>query len=229
MLSFDEVLSPAEVRQRYAEEVAYLDLEIGRLITTLKQTGLWHTSLIVLTADHGESLGGHNLVGHIHQLYDSSLHVPLIMVQPGRLDAGKIVAPPVGLINLGPTILDLLRIKKPTTMVGRSLLPLLEDPEIHPLLAMTFKPEASGDRQAVVMNGFKYIITKDTGVEELYNLEKDPAETTNLILEQPGRVQAMREYLSDRLTSARLTRPSRKATLNSEEKERLRALGYIHD
>ena len=77
-------LGRSEVRRRYAGEVAYVDREIGRLLDAVRRSGWAHRTLVILTSDHGEGLGDHGLGGHVDQLYDSLLRVPLILSYPGR-------------------------------------------------------------------------------------------------------------------------------------------------
>jgi arylsulfatase A-like enzyme len=72
-------------------EVKYVDREIGRLIGVLESWGRLYDTVVVMTADHGEGLGGHDLVGHIEQLYKSLIHVPLIDVAPGFAHGGSTV------------------------------------------------------------------------------------------------------------------------------------------
>jgi hypothetical protein len=78
-LNFKQRLDIPEVRERYGQEVEYADRQIGGLIEALRSRGLLNNTLIVVLSDHGEGLGFHNHIGHIHQVYDTPLRVPLIM------------------------------------------------------------------------------------------------------------------------------------------------------
>jgi len=112
--------------QRYDSEIGYADHYIGILLDTLDELGLRDSTLVALTADHGESLGEHGYVGHGRQLYEPVVHVPLIMRLPGVAEAGKVVNEEVSLIDLTPTIIDVaLRtsdpdLKLPIELGGRS-------------------------------------------------------------------------------------------------------------
>jgi arylsulfatase A-like enzyme len=90
----------------YDSEIYYTDHYIGQLLTELETLGLKDSTLVVLTGDHGESLGGHGYVGHGRHLYESTLHVPLIFRWPGHVVSGKVVQTPVSSVDLAPTILD---------------------------------------------------------------------------------------------------------------------------
>ncbi|RLE23075.1 MAG: hypothetical protein DRJ65_12570, partial [Acidobacteria bacterium] len=119
-------LTDDESRSEYGFEVEYVDREIGRLIAALENRGWVDDTLIIFTADHGEGIGDHNHFGHIDQLYDSLLSVPLIMVAPGILPAGRVVSQPVSLVDIYPTIAELVGFSPPEGIRGRSLVPLME-------------------------------------------------------------------------------------------------------
>ena len=120
-------LSPAELqgsRDAYDGAIAYVDDQIGRLLTELKDRGLEESTIVILTADHGESLGDHGLQGHTNALYWELVHVPLVMRWPGHLPAGKRVATAVSMASLPATILDLVDDGQQNVFAGPSLSPL---------------------------------------------------------------------------------------------------------
>ena len=96
----------AERIRDYDSEIYYTDHYIGQVLNELDRLGLKDTTLVVLTADHGESLGEHGYVGHGRHLYENILHTPLIYRLPGKIAAGKVIQTPVSSISLAPTILD---------------------------------------------------------------------------------------------------------------------------
>jgi choline-sulfatase len=106
-------VSPSQdeaIRKRIAEydsEVAYTDHYIGKLLATVDTLKLRKSTLIVLTADHGESLGEHSYVGHGRHLYENIVRIPLIVRLPGIVEAGKVVDRGVSLLDITPTIVDL--------------------------------------------------------------------------------------------------------------------------
>jgi arylsulfatase A-like enzyme len=121
-----------EIQQRfrdYDSEITYMDHHIGKLLQAVDSMGLRDSTVVVLTADHGESLGEHDYVGHGRYLYENIIRIPLIVRFPGKIPAGKVVKTPVSLVDIAPTIADLtvsdaLRSSKaPLTFAGRSLAP----------------------------------------------------------------------------------------------------------
>ncbi len=139
-----------EARERvmqYNSEIGYADYWIGKLFDDLKRQGLWENTLIVLTADHGESLGEHNYIGHGQQLYEPIIRIPLIMHLPGYTTAGKVVERHVSIIDIAPTILDLTAkridpdLELPVKFGGRSLAKAInggEEPEEEMVRFITF-------------------------------------------------------------------------------------------
>jgi arylsulfatase A-like enzyme len=224
-----ELLSISEVRERYALEVEYVDRRIGELMEQLDRRGVLDNALVIFTSDHGEAFGEHNHVGHISQLYDQLIRVPLIVSYPDRVAAGMVVDDPVGLIDLYPTVAELLRLPPPAAATGRSLVPLIEGRSLpeRPIVAETYRPEAYTDKRAVISAGFKYIHSVgDREWEELYDLRADPGETTDLAADRPALVEEFREVLKRRLEMS-IRGTTANAELTEKEKEQLRALGYV--
>src|SRR6185503_16290678 len=89
----------------YEGEIAYMDREMGRLFAHLQQKGDWKRTLVIVCGDHGEGLYDHGERWHAQQVYESTLHVPLLIKPPGRA-SGRRVSEPVGLVDLTPTVLD---------------------------------------------------------------------------------------------------------------------------
>jgi arylsulfatase A-like enzyme len=227
----ERLASWAEARERYRLEVEYVDRELGRLIDHMEELGILDDTLIVLTSDHGEGLGDHGLLGHINQLYDSLLRVPLIMHFPGRLPAGVVVDEAVSLIDLYPTLVDMMGLRNVSGLRGRSLLPLIHGGTLppRPILAETYRPEAPLDLKAIVAEAHKYIATLgEAPAEELYDLAVDPSELDNLVEQQPQLTSRLRETMESELATASQGQ-AEQAELTEEDKERLRALGYLRD
>ncbi|OFV92393.1 MAG: hypothetical protein A3H95_04830 [Acidobacteria bacterium RIFCSPLOWO2_02_FULL_64_15] len=201
----------------YDGEIAYADEIVGRLVRYLKTHQLYDRSTIVLLSDHGEGLGDHGEQEHGLFLYDETIRVPLIIKQEGNARAGARVSDVVQLIDLVPTILDLVQAPTPGSLRGRSLEPLLDGGSRRPGQAVY--SEALYGRYlfgwselASVTDGrYRYIRAPR---EELYDLERDPNERDNLLVPGPQEnlsnlgnpanperaVQALAEAL-DRLTS----------------------------
>lgn len=215
--------------QFYRGEVEFVDREIGRLIDKLRSAGIWQDSLVVLVADHGEGLGTAGRFAHVEHLYDDTLRVPLILVSPGRLAPNAVVPTSVRLIDVMPTVLEMLGVNPPQGMTGETLMPLIrESGADRPLLAMTFGPQARRDRRALVADGFKYIWTTEDDGRELFDLADDPHELVNLVDRDPVRASAMHERLLRELADTEGDGVAASAELSQEEIEGLEALGYVH-
>ena len=231
LVSCKKLMSMPEIREAYTGETEFVDGQIGRLLVGLEERGLMDNTLVIFASDHGEGLGNHEHVGHIRQLYDSLLHVPLIFVWKGHLQEGRVVDEVVSLVDVFPTVANLLGIDSPSISSGASLVPLLhgESMPSRPVIAATYRPESFSDKRAIVLDGFKYILTwKDDRVgEELFDLTLDPGELENLAqvnLEDLDRLREELERLVSEISEASVV----EAELSEEEKAHLRALGYLH-
>jgi len=114
------------VRSWYDGEIAYLDYCIGELISFLCNEGLFDNTVIIITADHGENFGEHGLAGHHFGLYDSVLHVPLIMCCPSLIPRGKRVPEIVSSVDILPTVLSLCNLSVKDDIQGKRLFPFEE-------------------------------------------------------------------------------------------------------
>jgi arylsulfatase A-like enzyme len=194
---------------------------------------------VIVTADHGQHLGDHGLMGHFFSVYEALAHVPLVVRHPG-LPVGR-VERPVQSIDLFPTILEAAGVE-PGRLPGVSLCaaadprPVLVTEYLEPDLARFarfrgFDP-APFDRElrALQHDRHKYIWSSD-GREELYDLASDPGERTNLAAADPGRLDAFRAlhraWLADADGLAGAAADRRDAELDPEVAASLRALGYF--
>jgi arylsulfatase A-like enzyme len=214
----------------------------GLLLDGLRRSGRLDHTVVVVTADHGEELYGHNhYLYHACSLYQTTLHVPLGLAAPGLLPAAARVPQGVELIDVTPTLLDLLGIKGPAEMHGRSLVPYLERPG-----AGGGKPAFSeyGDTRihTVLQDGWKLVDNPDgfdpvcipraaphhfpIGRTELYDLATDPRETANLAARAPARVAALRRLIAQRFTG--LKRRIHQQQVPEELRKQLEALGYAN-
>jgi arylsulfatase A-like enzyme len=184
------------VEDCYDSEVAYSDRWLGALLDDLQRRGLLDNTLVIITADHGENVGGEKkFIGHGRKLYQSILQVPLILAGPG-IPAGKRIDDPVQLIDLAPTILSFLGLAPGKDMEGRNLLPaLLEDQRLDPVplhfesyglmvLDLPGLKKIGADSPPVVIGmregGRKIIYTFKNNSWELYDFKRDPGESQNL-------------------------------------------------
>lgn len=189
-----------EERDRYDESIEYLDSEIEKLVNTVAQTK--QNTLLVLTGDHGESFE-RGFLNHGEDLYESSLHVPLLIKFPGR-KKGERLSIPAQSIDIAPSILQAIGIPVPAWMDGTSLTSA-EGLENRETIALNFKDPAQGKvyklptKAAIRWRDLKLIVSCDSGQAELYDLQKDPAERMNLAASNPATANDMWQRLEDRL------------------------------
>jgi arylsulfatase A-like enzyme/Tfp pilus assembly protein PilF len=210
----------------YHGDVAAADDALGPLLAPLLEQGDGSRTLVILTSDHGEALGEHGEATHGIFAYEGSLKVPLILHQPRLLTPG-VISESVRLVDLLPTVLDLLSVAEPAGLRGRSLLPLMAGsagdaaPETYfeslsPQLNLGWAP-----LYGLIQDDWKYI---DLPIPELYDLHEDPREETNLAESETERASRLREELRVLRVLDSGAEPSAESP---ETRERLRALGYL--
>jgi arylsulfatase A-like enzyme/Tfp pilus assembly protein PilF len=211
--------------QPYLGEVSAADAALAPLLTPIVELGAAGRTIVVITGDHGESLGDHGELTHGLFAYDATLRVPLIVYQP-RLFPPRIVADPVRHVDILPTVLDAVGIAPPAGLDGVSLFSALETGR-HVAAPSYFEAlSASLNRGwaplvGVVSGSLKYI---DLPIPELYDEASDPAESRNLAASRPEQVRQMVALLGQlRANDRGITRIPE----NAETRERLRSLGYL--
>jgi arylsulfatase A-like enzyme/Tfp pilus assembly protein PilF len=210
----------------YHGEVAAADASLAPLLESIVQAGKNSRTLVVLTSDHGESLGDHGEATHGVFAYEATLKVPLVIYQP-RLFSPAVVDAPAQHVDLLPTILDALALPAPAGLPGRSLLPTIagnDQPSANHATYFEALSATLNRRWApldgVIQDRVKYI---DLPIPELYDLSTDPREERNLASAEPARVEALRTLLG-RFRRDNPTAPQRQT---AETRERLRSLGYL--
>ena len=215
----------------YAGEVAYTDYCIGEVILKLKELGLYDSTLLIITSDHGEGLGEHAEPYHGFFVYNSTVRVPLIIRAPGG-PKGKKVPDLVGLVDVVPTICGLLGIDPPQVLHGKDLSPLfreggkIQNNERY-IYCESLQATLYGCSPllGLVQDRWKYIHAPRP---ELYDLDKDPHEDKNLIDEHPKRAQLLQDHLKSILEEqARTNASDDKFVLDNKTRKRLESLGYI--
>jgi len=216
------------VDRPYDAEVAYMDSEIGRLINWLDKNKLSDRTLIVALGDHGEGLGEHGELYHGIMLYDSTLHVPLLLSLPGLLPSGKRIAERMSLVNMYPTILSLCGIQAHSTEFAKDLSEaIVGDATYLPedCYAETEEPwwqYGWSPLKALYSDRWKFI---HTPVRELYDMPMDPGEKNNLASRYPNQDAAMNDHLM-----AMEEKMKAKAVvgidLSTEDARILQSLGY---
>lgn len=240
----------------YDGEIKYTDeVLIGRLLSWLKEKGLYDRLMIIVTSDHGEEFYEHGAWVHGAHLYQESIHIPLIIKFPYSRYAGEKIEKIVRITDIAPTILDVLGWKKimPKHWEGRSLIPLLEKKERQDRTFLAdscwLSGEVCGDIASplplsVATNlGSKKVIFNRPWTEklkkiyqpnpqnwpsvEIYDLSFDFKEKEDLSPESWGKISSLLQAVESRYQLLRkLSRG--KIDLSQEELEKLRALGYIH-
>jgi arylsulfatase A-like enzyme/Flp pilus assembly protein TadD len=210
----------------YIGEVAYIDAEVGRLLDELERMGMTGRTAVVLTADHGESLGEHGEMTHGYFAYNSTLWVPLVVSVPGA-KAGR-VKDFVGHVDIFPTVCDLVGAGKPASLHGESLAPYLRGRARKAAPVYFQALDAHLNRgwapiRGVVENGKKYV---ESPIPELYDLEADFGERKNLAAAADlGPYQKrLREVM--RLGTPPLPAQAGPTAADRETRERLQSLGY---
>jgi len=198
-----------KLRQLYIGEVGYVMYAISELLEFLEEGKLLEDSLFIITADHGEAFMEHNKLGHAYDiLYNEVLHVPLLIY---GLDEEGVIEEPVQLMDLAPTILDILGVKCPRTFMGRSFYPLIrgEEWEERPIFSESAVPDLINLRYdtsryivSVIYKGWKLIydfIHDKRPRLELYNLKRDFDEHVNLVENEPEVVKELLGLIKDHL------------------------------
>lgn len=213
----------------YSGEIAYTDGRLGRLLEHIESLGVLDRTLVVMTADHGEGLGEHNEATHAVLAYNSTLHVPLIIRTPATMgQPGKVIEERVGLVDLVPTILDLLDIELPEHLQGRSLTGLMQDeqqiaPQYYAENISTRLTHGWGELRVLYDGSFKYIHGPRP---ELYDLQSDPDELNNLASAEAAETARLHDqlgvFLLDHTVGVSTTNP-----IDEDVVRRLQALGYL--
>jgi len=221
-------------RQQYAAGVTHADSHVGHVIGHLKHLGLYDDMLIIIMSDHGEHLGEHDLYYAHSMPYQEVLHVPLLIKLPGNRFAGARQEGWVSIMDILPTVLEVANLPLPDGLDGRGLLDQIEGRRSRQPAQLVAEHGQDGTRysKTVVDPPWKLVWLRenDQDIRELYHLERDPGEQDNVASDYPDivtRLETRLWELFDRespLTSRGLDQPER---LSEEEKQRLRALGYI--
>ena len=225
---------PEPYRSRFADrpysgEIAYVDAQIGRVLQWLDSRGLKDRTIVVSIGDHGESLTEHGEGTHGLFIYDATTRVPFVIRAPYGSMRGRRVQGTVRSEDLMPTVLDLVGRQPPEGLQGRSLVPLMtgaaRDLELDAYSESLYARNHYGwsELRALRSGRFKYIATTRP---ELYDLERDPGELTNLYEERRTLADRMAGELAS-LAAQEPTDAPPASDVDPETRERLAALGYI--
>lgn len=218
---------------RYDGGIRHVDHWIGSFLARLEQRGLLDTSVVIITSDHGEEFLEHGGFQHKKIFRHPNLHVPLIIHAPGR--APRTVEDPVELIDLVPTVLDLLGLPQHPGTMGRSLAKVVDggpDDALAGHLAFAESSLPGNGWRSVVSRQYQLLHDVIGGQTRLYDLEADPTEQHDVAAEHPEIVQQMMGVLQQRLAENARRNPGaagQQRPIDEETRRQLRALGYVHD
>lgn len=222
-------------RDCYDADVALTDQRVGELLAVLRRAGILEESLLLITADHGESLEQGVIGLHSPVLRQSTLHVPLL-ITARALPAGRRVEAIVGLVDVAPTVLEGLGVLPTMPFQGRSRWPLLEgavpaeEGTVFSMLPSEYLgrrlPGFPEDPPAIAARRGRFKLVKSPDQIELFDLERDPEEQVDVAPEHPEIVAALRQALEDHVRQTTLPQPGQ-APLDERAMEQMRALGYV--
>jgi arylsulfatase A-like enzyme/Flp pilus assembly protein TadD len=222
---------PEPYRSRFAGEpydgeVAYADGALGLFVGRLRAAGVLDRTLVVITSDHGESLGEHGERTHGLFAYDATLRVPLVMWAAGRIRPGTF-SRTMRLVDVAPTVIDLVGAPAMADVDGRSIRPFVAGEQRFEDPGSYFEAlDANLTRHWAPLTGIVRQQTKliDLPIPELYDLSADPGERTNLYARQRERARDLERRLDLVTRGAAASSPS---AIDADAEARLRALGYV--
>jgi arylsulfatase A-like enzyme len=213
----------------YDGEVAFMDHELGRVIDALRAKGVLDRTLVVVAGDHGEALGEKEELDHGIFIYDGTMKVPMILYADKRLPGGLVVDSRVRLIDLMPSVLDMLGIPVNPEVQGTSLLPFIEgrkDGDLPCYLESYYPPETFGwsELVGIIDGNWKFIRAPRS---ELYDLKRDPKEEKDLVAREARTASLLNKKLEALIKAGTSKAEAGRRTLSRDEEDRLRSLGYI--
>ncbi|MFC4247325.1 sulfatase [Natribaculum luteum] len=235
------------LRALYRGELAYVDEQLGRLRDALESAGEWEDTLLVVCGDHGENVGEHGFFGHQYNLYETLLHVPLV-VRGGPFTDGGRRSELVSLLDLPDTLLDTAAVDDRAFREqswGRSLHPDARNDPRDAVFAEYVAPQPSIDRlearfgdlperiyefdrqlRAIRTAEYKYVVG-DGEFERLHRMTTDPLETTDVADDEPTVRADLRERLERRFDGLESAATEGSVSMSESTEDRLADLGYL--
>jgi arylsulfatase A-like enzyme/Tfp pilus assembly protein PilF len=217
---------PATAAGAYDAEIAGTDALVGRLLDALAADGRLDDTLVVAVGDHGEMLGEHGEQTHGFFVYEAATHIPLIVAGPSV--PARVVDEPVRIVDVMPTVLDLLGQAPPPAVQGTSLRPLARGESLRLMaLSESWYPRYHyGWSELVAVQDDRYKLIRAPR-RELYDLRADPRETVDLSAREPLRAEALERALEGLVARVGAAATHKPAQMDTETAEKLEALGYV--
>jgi arylsulfatase A-like enzyme len=229
---------------RYEAGVKEMDHYIAQLRERLTEAGIWDDAYVILLADHGEALCEHGIWEHGYSMYQTDLHVPLILRWPNVLPAGKRVPQLVSLIDLMPTVLEQVQLPAPPGMQGVSLVAHITDTLPKRPLVRFAEAIRAGPEQYVLVQDYSKLVTMAVPTQQrldgttapvetryqLFNLRDDPGEQQDMSTRNPAVVNHLGELMAKTVQTNMRIRPDEaapRAPVDAESMKILAALGYV--
>jgi len=239
-----QISSQERMKGLYSGEIRFTDEQLGTLLDAIESASPAENTLIVITSDHGEGLMDHDWMGHGLLLYEEALKVPFVMRWTGRIEPGRVVEAPVALMDIVPTLLELLEISGGREgMMGESQASrlareregageagardrrLVFQRRFYEIDTVKGHP-IKGDKFALLWNNWKYIEAVEEDSRELFDLQRDPGELNNLVEIHLERRATMSRALNDAIDRMASLASGGGQRVSEDDAKRLEALGY---
>jgi arylsulfatase A-like enzyme len=222
-----------KVISQYDQGIAWVDWAVGQVVDSLVARGLWEDTLLIVTSDHGEYFGEHDLAEHSKDVYQEGVSVPLLVKRPGKSE-GRVLAERISLAEVPKLVFSEL----PRELRERYGATFLAGDEHRPVLSEIYYTRSKDleapwrarflrERHALYADRFKFILSSD-GANELYDLDSDPREEHNLIAQKAPLAQALETRLRAILSTG--PAPNTQTSipqLSPADLDELRRLGYL--
>jgi choline-sulfatase len=180
-------------KDKYDSEVFHTDLWLGKLLEWVDQQPWAKRTAIIVSADHGEAFGEHGMYRHAFELWEALTRVPLLVKAPGVTPHR--IAERRSMIDLAPTVLDLMNVPAPPEFMGKSMVPELygaEPDNREPIISELTEDSHNPPRRAIIQGDYKLIIVGNGYRHYLFNLKKDPGELEDLAKTEPQKLDEMK-------------------------------------
>jgi arylsulfatase A-like enzyme len=183
-------------RGRYDSEVWYTDMWLGKLFEFGKKQPWWDNTAIIISADHGEAFGEHDMYKHAFEVWDCLTRVPLIVKTPGA--EPKVIKEGRTHIDLAPTIMELMKLDPHEGFQGKSLVPEIygeEEPASREPLILELSEDTNNPARRAIIEGDYKLITFESWKKMLFNIKEDPGEEKDLAKDEPEKVKELEAKL----------------------------------